>query len=200
MDQKTKDIGESMRVMNAIVTTIGYVLRGMEKFSVPTNRDEDLLFVLNNYLHILISSFMEEWRHFNGLVKKYPELIRPLQICSPAINKIKQWKEWDSNSAKFRNLFLAHNYRDRNGNPMSPFPLLSEGAAPTNYTEMMLLANCTILTINELKTFYNAELNSVLAATDTTLNDPRIGIQTNTELMQSINEIRKQMELQKKQT
>ena len=71
--------------------------------------DEELKFTLSNHIHILLCSFLDEWKVLVSMGRD--ETIRnTLKITSPALKRIQRWEGLE----QVRNKLLAHGQRHKN--------------------------------------------------------------------------------------
>ena len=137
---KISNLQKSLLILVGIKNQLEPSLRTL----VPKERikDEDLKFTICNHIQILICNFLEEWKILESQGKD--ESIRTtLQIASPAVERIRQWK----GLRKVRSRLLAHGHREYNGRVAWAWNVFAKYKAPTAYAETILLGNCAIKAI-----------------------------------------------------
>ena len=137
------------------LTSIRKLLEKALKIQITEDRitDEDLKFIVYNYILILISSFIDEWERVEGMGNNL-QIRETLKDASPAIDQIRKWK----GLKKIRNQLLAHSYRDNNGDFIPAWESFSKYSAPTNYAEAFLSGNCAIKAIYILQMNHKDQL------------------------------------------
>ena len=129
---------------------------------IPKNIENDeLKFTVCNYLIILVCSFLDEWKRFEGLGKD-PEIETTLRISSPALRRIRIW----SGLHKFRSKILADSSRESSGETVWPWDGFGFYDAPTSYAEIMLLANCSVKSIDIAVSRHNSDYVNAAAVMD----------------------------------
>lgn len=131
---------ESLLVLTGIEHQIESALQTL----VPKEHieDDNLKFTVCNHLHIIICSFLDEWKILESLGED-SEIQKTLLIASPAINCIRSWKGLE----KIRSQLLAHGHRDKNGHVAWAWDVFARYNAPTAYGEMIVLGNCAVKAI-----------------------------------------------------
>lgn len=132
-------IQENLLIFQSLVNYIEMALS-----TIPPHKDrlkdEPLKFILSNWLLLQISSFLDEWKKFEGLGKDNIPIQKIAQKTSPYLKRIRKWK----GIYKFRSMVLAHSFRDENNNFISAPKVHLKHDVPTAYAEIFLLANCAI--------------------------------------------------------
>lgn len=175
-----------------------YSASGSHLASKPERlKDQNLLFTLNNYLQILLCSFLEEWSKFGGFAKKDESVKETLRIVSPATSRFKQWPGLN----KIRSSLLAHSPRDKNGKIVFPWVAFGDEKCPTTYEETLLLTSCVLMAVDNAKARHKSEQEEVekeILAMNRTIAIR--GIPNTSELEKQFADIQKQIEENKKRT
>jgi len=132
-----------------------YSVDDSSRLSNRPERIEDslLCFILQNYLQILLCSFLEEWGKFSGFAKNDVKVMGTLQIVSPATKQFKKW----SGLRKIRSCLLAHSPRDKSGEIVFPWIILNKEKSPTTLEETILLTFCVFLIVDNINERYESE-------------------------------------------
>jgi len=135
---------ESLLVLTGLEKQLGAALRSL----VPADRvgDDDLKWTVCNHIQILLCSFLEEWRIFESFGKD-SSVRDTLKIVSPALGRIRRW----TGLARIRSTLLAHNQRDKEGNPVWTWDVFNSNEAPTAYAETLLLGNLALFVVRETR-------------------------------------------------
>ena len=144
--------------------------------------DEDLKFIVCNYVLILVSSFIDEWEMVESMGNNL-QIRETLKDASPATDRIRKWK----GLKKIRNQLLAHAHRDNNGDFIPAWESFSKYFTPTNYSEVFLLGNCAIKAIYILQMNHKDQLektNDYVLKYEKDI--ARTGIKTNGELKEEL--------------
>ena len=148
-------------------------------------KDEDLKFTVTNHLHILICSFLDEWKRLEGLGTD-ATVRTTLRLCSPAISRIRQW----TGLHKIRSTFLAHGSRDKTGSLVYAWDVMNEQAVPTRYAETILLGNCALVASNIVFQRHSQEYTDATAQISAQSRDiPERGIRTVGEIKEELAKI-----------
>ncbi len=141
---------ESLLILAALSNRIEKALKAM----IPEDRieDDNLKFTITNHIHIILCSFLEEWRKLEALGSD-DKIQATLRIVSPALNRIRQWR----GLSKVRSILLAHGHRDENKDAVLPWQVFKKYNAPTTYAETILLGNCSILAVKVLLTQHKSD-------------------------------------------
>lgn len=148
--------------------------------------DANLCFSTQNYLQILLSSFLEEWGHFSSFAKDDLYLRDTLRQVTPAMDQFKGWKDLRS----VRSKLLAHPFSDRHGNLLFPWDVFRENDSPTTLAETLLLGFCVLFVVDRVKTRHSEDVNDAdeqLLKLDRSV--PEKGISTMKELVTEFNRI-----------
>ena len=90
-------------------------------------RNEDLKFTVCDHIQILLSSFLNEWKTFEGLGQDQ-KIRNTLKITSPALYRLRIWK----GLTKVRSKLLAHGHRDKSGAPAWAWDVFDDHDCPQN--------------------------------------------------------------------
>jgi hypothetical protein len=131
-------IQESLMVFAALKNQIEPALRVVKRHKL----EDDLKFTVTNYLLILVSSFLDEWRRFTALDSD-ARVSKTIQTAKPAAERIQQWP----GIYELRSSALAHGFRKKDRSLVHISDLFGEGVAPSNYAEQILLAECAVYAI-----------------------------------------------------
>jgi len=158
-------------------------------------KDSTLRFTLQNYIQILLNSFLEEWQRFAAFSKSDTGVKVVLKNVSPATARFKQWPGlW-----KIRSSLLAHSPRDKNGSLIFPWQAFNNNKCPTTLEETLLLAFCAILSVDNARKIY---VEQQAEAEKEILKENRVilkqGISSTSDLENEFYTIQKQIEQNKK--
>lgn len=131
---------ESLLQLAAFKNSLEAALRAL----APADRvqDEDLKFTVSNHIQVLLCSFLEEWKVFEGLGAD-SNVRNTLRVAAPAVDRVRRWR----GLPKVRSMLLAHGFRGKDGKMVHPWDVFAKHDAPTAYAEVTLLANCAKLAI-----------------------------------------------------
>jgi|GEM_PF-5808150 hypothetical protein len=156
--------------------------------------DPFLVFTLQNYIQILLCSFLEEWQRFSSFAKKDDTVKETARIVLPAIDRFKKWP----GLYKIRSSMLAHSPRDKGRSIMFPWVAFGKLRCPTTLEETILLAMCALKSIDYTKERYKVEQTEAekeIFKMDRAINIQ--GISNTKELEFFFYEIQKQIEQNK---
>jgi len=157
--------------------------------TTPSEHDYNLKFSLNNYLYILLCSFLDAWKELEGMGDD-PRIQETLYIISPAIRRIRKWPGLN----KVRSQLLAHHQRDKNGAFVQPWEVFGRFEAPTSFAETMLLGHCAQVAKETLLRRHSndwEEMSSYLGSQDRRIKTK--GIMTKEEVEDEITRIRQEI-------
>src|SRR5437588_12808441 len=103
----------------------------------------DLQWTVCNHIQILLCSFLDEWKIFESFAEDDERIRDTLKIAVPALDHIRAWTGLE----RVRNTLLAHNQRDKKGNPVNTWDVFNSNKTPTAYAETVLLARLAVLAI-----------------------------------------------------
>lgn len=109
-------------------------------------------------LTIYVASFIEEWENLGSKCRDDSRVIFVRKISSPFIKKVRQWSDLIS----FRNNYLAHCFRDRNGNNVLFQRTKEELDIPRGYGDFILLGGCIFCAKEILLREFAVEYNEML--------------------------------------
>ena len=186
-DKELTPLQESLLILAALSNQIEWALKAM----VPKDRikDENLKFTVSNHIHILLCSFLEEWKRLEALGSD-DKIKATLRITSPAIGRIRQWRGLH----KVRSILLAHEHRNKDGVAVLPWQVFVKYDAPTAYAETILLGNCSVLAVKVILTQHQSDYQEALKQTSKIKQ--RIenkGIRTTGEIKGELNKIKDEM-------
>jgi len=191
-------IQESLVILTAIrnqiekVVLAFYDVSGTELSARPDRfADQNLRFYSQNYLQILLSSFLEEWGRFSALAKDNVHVLETLNQCKPAMDRFKNWKDLRN----VRSQLLAHPFRDKDGRIALPWDILRGSRTPTTLGETLLLGFCSNLVIDRMKARHEGEraaAEAILLRQDRTV--PQKGISTSEQLEKIFAEVQADMQ------
>ena len=139
-DKELSPLQESLIILVSLNNRIEKALNAM--VSKDHMEDEDLKFTITNHIHILLCSFLDEWKKLEALGSD-EKIKNTLKFTSPAIARIRRWK----GLPKVRSILLAHGLRDKDGVAALPWDVFGKYDAPTAYAETILLGNCVLLAV-----------------------------------------------------
>ncbi len=116
--------------------------------------DVNLSFSMQNYLQILLSSFLEEWRRFSSFAKDNPDVRETLCQVQPAMVRFKPGKDLRS----VRSKMLAHPFRENNGNIVFAWELFRDSDTPTTFAETLLLGFCALMVVDRVQARHAQDL------------------------------------------
>ncbi len=174
-----------------ILTSMGNQLKKALASLVSEDRinDEDLKFTLSNHIHILLCSFLDEWKVLESMGQNIT-IQNTLKIASPAVKHIRKWKGLE----QVRNKLLAHGQRHNNRAPAWPWEVFAVYDAPTRYAETILLGKCALVSIDTAFIRHQKEYDEsakVLQEVNRTISDK--GIQTIGEIKSELTRIKSEM-------
>src|SRR5690242_3471355 len=105
-----------------------HALRGKEQVA-----NGDLEWTVCNHIQILLCSFLDEWKIFESFAEDNEWIRDTLKIAVPALDRIRAWTGLE----RVRNTLLAHNLRDKKGNPVSIWDVFNSNKIPTAYAEII---------------------------------------------------------------
>jgi len=140
--------------------------------------DTYLSFSLQNYLLILLSSFLEEWNRFSSFAKNDAAVLETLRKVKPALDRFKVWKDLPA----MRSKLLAHPFRDRGGDIVFASDVLQDGRAPTALGETLLLGLCVMMVVDLVGARHASDRANAESQVPRDRNVPTRGISTTTEL------------------
>ena len=115
--------------------------------------DPYLIFTLQNYLLILLCSFLDEWGRFAAFAKNDKRAKTTLITVKPAIDRFRKWPDLH----KIRSGLLAHSPHQKNDKVMFPWEAFSEYRCPTTPAEILLLAFCTLMVVDHMRSQFTQE-------------------------------------------
>lgn len=157
-------------------------------------KDSVLIFTLQNYIQILLCSFLDEWQAFSSFAKNDDSVKKTARILAPAIDQFKKWPGLH----KVRSNMLAHSPRDRGKKIFFPWVAFKNLRCPTTPEEIILLALCALRSVDYVKEQYKTE--QIEAEKEILKADRSIavqGIANIKELERTFSEIQKQIEQNK---
>jgi len=128
---------ESILILASITAQIEWAISSFKK--KEQFMDEDLKRTVCHHIHILICSYLEEWKRLEHLGSD-EEVRKTLYCAEPAISRLKRW----TGLHRVRSQFLVHPQRDKRGKFMPLSQLYSEFNAPTAYAEIIALGTYAI--------------------------------------------------------
>ena len=105
-DKELSPLQESLIILVSLNNRIEKALNAM--VSKDHMEDEDLKFTITNHIHILLCSFLDEWKKLEALGSD-EKIKATLKIVSPSIGRIRQW----GGLPKVRSSLLAQGHRDK---------------------------------------------------------------------------------------
>ena len=151
---------ESLIILTAIrnqierVVLAFYNADGSELSARPDRlADLRLCFFSQNYLQILLSSFLEEWGRFSALAKDNRDVRETLKQTQPAMAQFKKWPSLRN----VRSQLLAHPFRDKKGKLALAWDVLRSSRAPTTFGETLLLGFCALMAVDRIKARHENE-------------------------------------------
>src|SRR6266568_4703986 len=103
----------SLLILRGLQTQLESALQALHAKELMANGD--LQWTVCNHIQILLCSFLEEWKIFESFAEDDERIRDTLKIAAPALDRIRAWKGLE----RVRNTLLAHNLRDKKGNPAS---------------------------------------------------------------------------------
>ena len=198
MERQITAIQESRIILTAIRNQIERVLLAFysangAELSARQDRlaDSDLCFYSQNYLQILLSSFLEEWGRLSALAKDNKDVLETLKQTKPALDQFKKWP----GLREVRSRLLAHPFRDKNGKLALAWDVLRGSRAPTRFWEMLLLGFCALMAVDRLKARHEHEhkaAEAILLQQDRSV--PGKGIASSAELESLFAEVQAEMQ------
>ena len=156
--------------------------------------DPFLCFSMQNYLLILLSSFLEEWRRFSSFAKDDSDVRETLRQVAPAMDRFKGWKDLRS----VRSKLLAHPSRGTDGKVVLAWDVFRTSDAPTTFGEVVLLSLCVLIVIDRVSARHSQDRTAAerqLLQLDRSV--PRKGLTTSGELEAELARIQAAMNQQK---
>ncbi len=144
---------ESLLNLRRIQTQLDSALRAFHGKELVANGD--LEWTVCNHIQILLCSFLEEWKIFESFAKDSERIRDTLKIAVPALDRIRAWTGLE----RVRNTLLAHNLRDKKGNPVSIWDVFNSNKIPTAYAEIILLARLAVLAIRRTREPHYSEFH-----------------------------------------
>ena len=141
--------------------------------------DVNLCFSVQNYLQVLLSSFLEEWSRFSALARDDSRVRDTLREVKPAVDRFRCWKDLRS----VRSRLLAHPFRDRSGTIVFPWDVFRDSDVPTTLAETLLLGLCVQMVVARVQARHaddRSAAESQLLQQDRSV--PRKGLSTTSEL------------------
>ena len=124
-----------------------YAVNGSNLSDKPDRvSDPFLLFTLQNYLLILLCSFLDEWRRFSSFAKNDARVIQANKIVKPAMDRFQRWPHLH----KIRSGMLAHS-PNNSGEMIFPWEAFAKYRCPTTLEEILLLAFCSLMAVDHVK-------------------------------------------------
>ncbi len=152
---KMNQIQDSVSILLALQMIIDECLDIIGKERHDKNSKVHAL--INGQLVIYANSFIEEWENLGNQCKDDVRVLKIRKIASPFTRKIRQWTDLNA----FRNNFLAHSFRDSQGNNML-VKKHEELNIPTGYGDFILLGGCIFcikqIVLKEFAVEYNEML------------------------------------------
>ena len=108
--------------------------------------DPFLTFTLQNYLLILLCSFLDEWSAFSSHAKNDDRVREALKIVKPAMDRFKRWPHLH----KIRSGMLAHS-PNNHGEITFPWVAFAKYRCPSTLEEILLLAFCAFMAVDYVK-------------------------------------------------
>lgn len=174
---------ESLMVFAALKNQLEPALKVVKRH----RSEDDLKFTVTNYLLILVSSFLDEWRRFKALDDA--SVSKTVLAAEPAIERIQQWP----GIYELRSSALAHGFRKKDRSLVHMGDLYGQDVAPAAYAEQILLAECAVYAIAtaicQLRDIYQDGLSQVYGSGPHHVSN--CGIQTMAAFEQEISAIRR---------
>ena len=186
-DKKLTSLQESLLILAALSNRIEWALKAM----VPKGRieDKDLKFTITNHIHILLCSFLEEWKKLEALGGD-DKIQATLRIVSPALDRIRRWR----GLPKVRSILLAHGHRDKDGVAILPCEVFGKYNAPTAYAETILLGNCVVIAERVVLNQHQSDYQEAIKQVDKVKQDiENKGIRTVGEIKAELSKIKDEM-------
>lgn len=115
----------------------------------------DAKWILHQHLLITVVSFLDEWGKIEGIGKRDENVGLVVKTCKILVQRIR--KPWPGLHV-LRNTLLAHPPRNKaTGFLTMPDEVLGQGRAPTAYDEVLLLADCAVISIAILITHFESD-------------------------------------------
>ena len=186
-DKELSPLQESLIILVSLNNRIEKALNAM--VSKDHMEDEDLKFTITNHIHILLCSFLDEWKKLEALGSD-EKIKATLKIVSPSIGRIRQW----GGLPKVRSILLAHGHRDKGRVAVLPWQVFGKYDAPTAYAETILLGNCVLLAVRVVLTRHQSDYQKAFRQISKIKQDIEDkGIKTTGEIKGELNKIKDEM-------
>jgi hypothetical protein len=133
---------QSINILTLLSNLIGKQFETLAKADTNDRMTREiLLFNAKSLMILYTNSFVAEWDNYlvQTTSEEYKEtVIKYKKIANPAIERIKKW----TGIKTFRNTVLAHNFRDKNNEPVFLFENTNKLIIPDHISELYLLKMC----------------------------------------------------------
>ena len=137
-----------------------YSFQGSNLASKPDRENDPYLkFTLQNYLLILLCSFLDEWNALSSHAKDNEAVREAQKIVKPALDRFKKWPHLH----KIRSGMLAHS-PNNHGELILPWEAFAKYRCPTTLEEILLLAFCALMAVDYIKARFQGELSDAEAS------------------------------------
>jgi len=140
-------------ILRGLQTQLESALQALHAKELIANGD--LQWTVCNHIQILLCSFLEEWKIFESFAEDDERIRDTLKIAAPALDRIRAWTGLE----RVRNTLLAHNLRDKKGNPASTWDVFNSNKIPTAYAEIVLLARLAVLAMKRTRERHHSEFH-----------------------------------------
>lgn len=150
-DVGLSELQHSLLIMNGIRGEVSIVIKNFP--NSPVGQDEELKFILANYLELKICNFLEEFAFLQRELRKVKKE-QILRVLAPLYAPIKE----NSRIEELRNKNIAHGHRDKKGRPAYGFQVLVEKNLPQYYESILFLGRCVVLFVQRLRRYLKDEV------------------------------------------
>lgn len=109
-----------------------------------------------HHIIILVSSFLEEWGRLQNLRSGRRDISKTFKVSAPAI---KQIQAWQPALTMYRNLMIAHPYRDQAGRLMLPWDVVKQ-YPPPGTGDAIVLGRCVVFVTGLFLDRHSAEFEA----------------------------------------
>jgi len=182
----------------SILITLQSAIDECQKIILGENHNKNSVVhaLASGQLLIYTNSFLDEWKNLGTQCKVDNQVIKVRKLASPFINRINNWDLHD-----VRNIFLAHNFRDREKKNALIKHYDNELNIPSSLGDYVLLSGCVFCIKQILITEFSMEYNDLIVYLKT-IKTPKIkeGINSDQLAMKELNQLINQSDLLKQES